>query len=1340
MPSFSKRLWRWLKSPSHVYPLALLLVYVWFGIIYFSHYVPQHRRNINEQAFRSLQVGADRIASNIEDLTSIVQAQVLRNGLPDPKVQQLPDQLQFSKCEPQVLDNIQSNVLTLRPWSKSGKIVLRWVYKFESSSGTGQKPTLHDPDALCAEAQFEENVASIIKPLLSARFDQVALALNDGRIVFSQGKTGVGIADLNRFLTEQKPTLSELAAQLGRQEKSTRSSDSDPVTRLSAMVDVAASSWSKDLRASTSSLDWLVRDQHYLLLMQPVASPVPSVTEQGQLDPQFRLTLMGMMDAGLLSREANYLSVGVWANFFIVVLCALILSGTLLKFFYAGPGEAIRNTDLLLFFCGMCCVSALGSMLFFLDLNRMDYREVDARSKDLAEAVERHFRNEVVSVIDLLDVIPRTKAYVEDANAVKSWQLIQPEDRLVVRTQALTGKSRCTAFNKDKLTSSPCQESPAAAEQLSRILYSKYPWLDQVFWTAPDGWQALKWTVKYQITGRVDASKYEWYKKLRRGQTWTVESEARALKEFAFDTLYSPNTGEYFAIILTVPSDGSSPTAPTTQASKSERQRRESDNLRLPVIAAVTPMISLAQPVVPSGYGFALIDSDGLVRFHSDPSRNLRENFLSELGSRRQLPSSTSVEPNIFEDTYHGVATRFRVQQLSSFGPESYTLIVYRNLEHRDRLYQGALKISIKYGLIYGFLVLFAIKISVWCGEKLWARGHKPPIQDSDLVVEQEQAHDIECRNFGSSILNLKSTNSFVVIVLVLVALATFVWIRLVTSSADNLDVLSLVIILAGAISIFPLLAALILFGETEAVGNKGGPTRRPERWNFITVFTLAVTLAVYVFGCMPVALISKSAFRKAGQSNRQLALTELANQLETRADLSRAYYAKVPADPSAVSRVSLTSSIPLLYERLHKHDDLYIDKWTSYSDSLDESGCVYDQPASNETNVAAPFHICQIGDRLILFFHSGHKSEGNTVAESWRTPVRLEVDLPVMPFGIGWVLLSSAIFPILLTLVFSFVVFLVLRIVPKEAVGGSTKRLKTLDPKEIEPPGQSKKNWFFIVPPRFDVSSLKWPTDGVQVIDVDQPNIEWFQPTTSTRVVALASFERGLAGDQTARTLELLNKLLANSTCKILVMSCVEPITYLFESLLHGRHPAETDLRHCERWVNAVIAFELMATEELRDSVNKGDKEDTYFLWSYCTNREKLALWQIVQFGMANRANQQAVDQLSTRFLTNYNKQTGRIAAPPALDQLILRSESIRKEVTLLLESRVDTSWQGLKGSIVVTAIAGGAFFAITQTALSSWSEVFVAIASLGGAAAALQTVRQLISAISIRGSGPSA
>jgi hypothetical protein len=1366
-----RRLWRWLKSPSRVYPLVLLFVYIWLGLAYFSRYVPEHRRNLDDQAFRILQASADLIGSNIEDLTSIVQTQVQRRAIPDPKVQQLPVDLEFARqCDPQAVSNVRQSILTLRPWPDAGKIILRWVYRFSDAERNGRTaPGGHPLVDLCAQTAFENNVAPVVQSLLGGPFEQVALALDDGQIVFSQGKVGVGIADFNRFLAEQKPTLSDLATQRVREQKAASSSDKDPMTRLSSMIELAVSSWSKDSRAATSSLDWDVRGRHYLLLMQPVAATVSTLSAQGQLNPQLRLTLIGIVDSQQMDRQANYLSVGIWANLLIIFVCILIFSGTLLKFFSAGAGEAIRNHDLGLFFCGMCCISALGSMLFFLDVNRKDYRDVDLRMKQLAETIQSNFSNEIRSVLDLFEILPQTQAFADDTKAVRNEQARGDDNRLVFRTQALTGKSQCKLLDLGQPDESPgCGGSSSSARQLSRVLFRYYPWLDQIFWTAPSGWQALKWTVKSQITGRVKASNYDWYRKLSRGQTWSLTDHGSnpTRREFAFDTLYSPNTAEYLATILMVSRGHPNGAPPLSGRQTPEKfgHERAIVRLKMPVVAAVTPMISLAKPIVPSGYGFALIDSDGLVRFHSDPSRNLRENFLSELGSRRKLTlSSASVQPFEFEDSYHGAFTRFRVQQLSIFGSTAYTLVVYRDLDDRDSLYQRALLISLCIGLIYGLMMLGAIRLSVWFGEKLWTH-----IRETGIIadLDEAQARARRRRNFASSILNVRSARSFVILLLVVIIVGTIVVIRLFSVSPDSWDVPSLALILLCALSLFPLLA---VFGEPADDGcmlveSKG--SWRPKRWQFVIAFTLAAISIAYLFGCVPAFLITKSAFRISNIPYRIRALSQLASQLESRADLTRSYYARVPnaeylTDPSLVSVSALTGSVPFLYERLRRSDDLYLQHWVSYSDSSDESGCNssrlttmswmlpdwplgrWDSVDSTDALVPASFHACRSGNQLLLFLHPPHGSADN-YSKPWRTPVRLQMDLPVMPTGNLRVLLFSTIIPIFCGVIFSVVIFRVLKILPKKRPPSSTTRLKTLDLDTIVKPGQSRKNWFFRVPPRFQISDVQWSSHpGVEIFSLDKnvANLTKFQASMATRVLVIASFETGLGRHRSGQTLDFVNKLLAVPECKLVIMSSVEPITYLFDSLLlNNTHPVEQDLKRCEGWVNAMIAFEGRLTEELKESVDKGDTGDTYFLWSHCTNRQKLALWQMVQFGMANRVNQIAIDQLAAGFLVTYNEDTGRMIVARPLDNLILRSESIRKEVRLLLESRVDTLWQGFKGSLFVTAIAGAVFFAVTWTALSFWSELFVTVASLGGAVAAMRTVGQLAASIPSRGPGRTA
>ena len=55
------------------------------------------------------------------------------------------------------------------------------------------------------------------------------------------------------------------------------------------------------------------------------------------------------------------------------------------------------------------------------------------------------------------------------------------------------------------------------------------------------------------------------------------------------------------------------------------------------VAALSIPLHALIDPVVVPGFGFAVIDDDGRVLFHSDPQHNLSENFFAESDGNRRL-------------------------------------------------------------------------------------------------------------------------------------------------------------------------------------------------------------------------------------------------------------------------------------------------------------------------------------------------------------------------------------------------------------------------------------------------------------------------------------------------------------------------------------------------------------------------------------------------------------------------------------------------------------------------------------------------------------------------------
>lgn len=220
------------------------------------------------------------------------------------------------------------------------------------------------------------------------------------------------------------------------------------------------------------------------------------------------------------------------------------------------------------------------------------------------------------------------------------------------------------------------------------------------------------------------------------------------------------------------------------------------------------------------------------------------------------------------------------------------------------------------------------------------------------------------------------------------------------------------------------------------------------------------------------------------------------------------------------------------------------------------------------------------------------------------------------------------------------------------------------------------------------------------------------------------------MSNKQSERALKILNDLVRNPSNSVLLLSSMDPVSFLFEPLLYSSE-VSSDLKLCKAWVNALVSFDFVVSEELLHSVQSGTTEESYFVWTNCSNREKLALWQLTRFGLVNRSNRRAIEQLIKKSLVCYSSETGRITVAPRLNELILKSEMIEKEVMLLLESRVDTAWQGLKGALGVTAVAGLLFFAIRVTEFSSWGELIVTLVSLGGTTVVGRALGQLASVV---------
>ncbi|HEU4688079.1 MAG TPA: cache domain-containing protein, partial [Vicinamibacterales bacterium] len=80
---------------------------------------------------------------------------------------------------------------------------------------------------------------------------------------------------------------------------------------------------------------------------------------------------------------------------------------------------------------------------------------------------------------------------------------------------------------------------------------------------------------------------------------------------------------------------------------------------RLPVATLSIPMHALLAPVLPPGFEFAVVDSAGIVQFHSDPQRNGVENLLFETDQNARLRSLLAARSaGTFNVTYWGYPYR----------------------------------------------------------------------------------------------------------------------------------------------------------------------------------------------------------------------------------------------------------------------------------------------------------------------------------------------------------------------------------------------------------------------------------------------------------------------------------------------------------------------------------------------------------------------------------------------------------------------------------------------------------------------------------------------------------
>jgi hypothetical protein len=193
-----------------------------------------------------------------------------------------------------------------------------------------------------------------------------------------------------------------------------------------------------------------------------------------------------------------------------------------------------------------------------------------------------------------------------------------------------------------------------------------FPFFKEVFWVTPDKRLARQWSTGSADVPLVNIAGRSYYEDLMAGRGWQVPGDTTKLERFTLASIRTRINGELTAVVARRSLRSIVPEAYSPGAKQDTLRgadcRDRSDLIPCDIVMASADLPSVVRPVLPPGFGFAVIDESGKVLFHADPNRNLLENFLEEVNLPALQAAMYSRSPLYDRGTYLGEEHDFFLQ------------------------------------------------------------------------------------------------------------------------------------------------------------------------------------------------------------------------------------------------------------------------------------------------------------------------------------------------------------------------------------------------------------------------------------------------------------------------------------------------------------------------------------------------------------------------------------------------------------------------------------------------------------------------------------------------------
>ncbi len=183
--------------------------------------------------------------------------------------------------------------------------------------------------------------------------------------------------------------------------------------------------------------------------------------------------------------------------------------------------------------------------------------------------------------------------------------------------------------------------------------------INQVFWLDKKGDEKVNWIAGEMNAPHGNFSQRAYFKSIIQNNAYLLNNKEG--QPFYLDQLISWTSG-VFTTVLSIPSN-----VPNLQ------------------VAAISfNMKSLQNPVLPPGYQFAIIDDKAKVLYHSETSRNLNENLLSEFSEKGKLKSCIEARTKgVFTTSYFSRQYTITVQPINNL---PYFIVIFSDTSFKETM------------------------------------------------------------------------------------------------------------------------------------------------------------------------------------------------------------------------------------------------------------------------------------------------------------------------------------------------------------------------------------------------------------------------------------------------------------------------------------------------------------------------------------------------------------------------------------------------------------------------------------------------------------------------------